>query len=78
MLGDPGDPSCNTSRPPSPEGIAWAPFNDLGDTDPGLGLRFNVAIPRPGSFETRYPIPLAGTGVTGHADWLVKIEFVSP
>ena len=78
MLGDPGDPTCNTSRPPSPDGIAWAPFNDLGVTEPGIGLRFNVAIPRPGFFETRYPTPLAGTGVTGHADWLVKIEFVSP
>ncbi len=78
MLGDPGDPTCNTSRPPSPGGIVWAPFNDLGVTDPGIGLRFNVAIPRPGFFEVRYPTPLAGTGVTGYADWLVKIEFVTP
>ncbi len=78
MLGDPGDPTCNTSRPPSADGIAWAPFNDLGVTDPGIGLRFNVAIPRPGFFETRYATPLTGTGVAGHADWLVKIEFVAP
>lgn len=77
VLGDTGDPTCNTSRPPSPDGIAWAPFNDLGVTDPGIGLRFNVAIPRPGFLETSYPVPLAGTGVTGYADWLVKIEFVA-
>jgi hypothetical protein len=75
MLGDPGDPRCNTSRPPWPDGTAWAPFNDLGVTDPSIGLRFNAAIPRPGFLEARYPTPLAGTGVTGSADWLVKIEF---
>jgi hypothetical protein len=60
---------------PTPDGFRWAPFNDLGVTDPSIGLRFNVAIPRPGFFETDYPTPLAGTGVTGSAVWHVYIEF---
>ena len=64
--------------PPSPDGIYWIPFNDLAVTDPSIGLRFNVAIPRPGFFETDYPVPLAGTGITGSANWHVKIEFVAP
>ena len=76
--GDMGNPTCNTSRPPTPDGIVWAPFNDSGVTDPSIGLRFNVAIPRPGFFETNYPTPLAGTGVTGYADWDVRIEFAAP
>lgn len=77
-LGDMGSARCRTSRPPSPEGIIWAPFNDLAVTDPTIGLRFNVAIPRPGFLETDYPVPLQGTGVTGYANWHVRIEFVTP
>jgi hypothetical protein len=79
-IGSLGDRTCGSSgrKPPSPDGIYWIPFNDIAVTEPSIGLRFNVAIPRPGFFETIYPTPLRGTGVTGYADWLVRIEFATP
>lgn len=79
-IGSLGDRTCGSSgrKPPSPDGIYWIPFNDLAVTEPSIGLRFNVAIPRPGFLETDYPVPLQGTGVTGYADWHVRIEFVTP
>ena len=74
----PADHERSADQPLPTGGIFFIPFNDIGVTDPGIGLRFNVAIPRPGFFETNYPVPLAGTGVTGYADWDVRIEFAAP
>lgn len=53
--------------------------NDPADSSPTRTSAFDSMWPFPDpASETDYPVPLQGTGVTGNANWHVKIEFVAP